>query len=180
MKNQLLVCCLLFLFASISCSKTEVAMESTIYSFMSEPEVTRFNLSDLDSLVVKGFSKCSTSKEHRGQLPDSVAKKSGYNKSYVYYIFEASIRFKKDKAEYILIKEIDDSVLGYISAEMQTIGCTYYGVTTEKELEQPLYTVCTYLVYISEDAEGNKLDIWYPCPPADLELHCYTVKEEDA
>lgn len=171
--------CLLFLFASLSCSKTEIGLGDTIYSYLSEPEITRFSLSNHDSLVIKGFSKCSTSKELRGHLPDSVAEKSGYDKSYVYYIFQTFIRFKEDGAEYIFIKGVDNSVLGYSSSDMERIGCTTYGITTEKPSKEPLYTVCTYLVYISEDAEGNKLDIWYPCPPADLELHCISIKKEN-
>ena len=174
MKNQMCVCCLLLMLAFASCTKMEVGFKGQVYLYQSEPEVTRYSLEKRDSIVVKGFNNWAMRDEHKGMLPDNVVKDSGYDKSYVYYICAVTAKVEM-KEDYFITSSADpDTKLGYTTQELDQHGVS--SIIGDGSNADNYLIMNTYLIYISQEKNGKKMDVWYPCSPADLEWHCIAFK----
>lgn len=174
MKNQLYVCVLLFILATLSCSESEFRYNKNIY--LSDPAITRTAASDGDSLIVKGFSRCEALDVYKGTLPENVAKESGYDKSYLYYIYEVSVELEDNSSS--LIISVEDTTLGYSSGELTDRG--YFQSTVKKDGGNTYLKIYTYFIHLFKEVNGNNLDIWYPCDPFDMEWRFsapYTVAD---
>ena len=169
MKNLSFIYSLLVVFALLSCSKTKFHYDKKIY--LSEPEITWFTFDDYDSVAVKGFTRCEALDVCKGALPGNVAKESGFDKSYLYYIYEASVGMK-DNEERLVFKNVVD--LGYSTRELENKG-TYQISLLEENGDKYLKT-STCLIHIFQEVGGEKQDIWYPCSPFDFELSFFSIK----
>ena len=170
MKNQMCVCCLLLMLAFASCTKMEVGFKGQVYLYQSEPEVTRYSLEKRDSIVVKGFNNWAMRDEHKGMLPDNVVKDSGYDKSYYYCTYEATVEIKDDMDKLVFPKEKVD--VGYSTIDFEGKGFMQVSDTKDGHKYVKLYT---YLVHIFKDENGKEADIWYPHSPFELEWTFFSI-----
>ena len=122
MRNRMFVFYLLLMLTLMSCSKTEIGFNGQVYLYLSEPEVNRYPVEKGDSIVVKGFNSWTIGDEHKGMLPDSVVKDSGYDKSYVYYICAVTAEFKMNEEDFIIMYADQNTKLGYSFPDMGYIG----------------------------------------------------------
>ena len=177
MRNRMFVFYLLLMLTLMSCSKTEIGFNGQVYLYLSEPEVNRYPVEKGDSIVVKGFNSWTIGDEHKGMLPDSVVRDSGYDKSYVSYICAVTAEFKMNEEDFIIMYADQNTKLGYSFPDMGYIGVS----NTVKDYDSldDSFVMNTYLIYISQEKDGKKMDIWYPCSPFDLEWHCFSFKDID-
>ncbi len=168
MKNLSFIYSLLVVFALLSCSKTKFTYEKKIY--LSTPEVTRFTLDDQDSIAVKGFDRCEALKVVKGKLPENVAKESGYDKSYYYCTYEATVEMEDDMDKLVFPKEKVD--VGYSTIDFEGKGFMQVSDTKDGHKYVKLYT---YLVHIFKDENGKEADIWYPHSPFELEWTFFSI-----
>lgn len=178
MRNQMFVFYLLLMLTLMSCSKTEIGFNGQVYLYLSEPEITRYPVEKMDSVVIKGFSACSTRGEQKGMLPENVVKDSGYDQSYTYYICLVSVNMKIKEQELIGLRYDESELIGYSSSEMDSGGYSSYR-DRDDDKQQNLYVMHTYLVYITQDKNGKKMDVWYPYSPSELEWHCSSIMRSE-
>ncbi|WP_288206422.1 hypothetical protein [uncultured Parabacteroides sp.] len=174
MKKQMFVCCLLLMLAFASCTKMEVGFKDQVYLYMSEPEINRYSLEKWDSIVVKGFSDWAIRDEYKGMLPDSVVRDSGYDKSYVYYICTVTAKVKMEELDFAFSSVSQGTKLGYTSSDMEERGTSSAGLSGGTDR---FFIMRTCLIYISQEKDGKKMDVWYPYSPDDLEWHCLSLKD---
>ena len=170
MKNLSFIYSLLVVFALLSCSKTKFQYDKKIY--LSEPEITWFTFDDYDSVAVKGFTRCEALDVCKGALPGNVAKESGFDKSYLYYIYEASVEVKDNEESLASFREYTN--LGYSTREFENKGIGQVSVL--KENGDKYLKTSTCLIHIFQEVGGEKQDIWYPCSPFDLEWSFFSIK----
>ena len=170
MKNLSFIYSLLVVFALLSCSKTKFQYDKKIY--LSEPEITWFTFDDYDSVAVKGFTRCEALDVCKGALPGNVAKESGFDKSYLYYIYEASVEVKDNEESLASFREYTN--LGYATREFENKGIGQVSVL--KENGDKYLKTSTCLIHIFQEVGGEKQDIWYPCSPFDLEWSFFSIK----
>ena len=168
MKNLSFIYSLLVVFALLSCSKTKFTYEKKIY--LSTPEVTRFTLDAQDSIAVKGFDRCEALEVVKGKLPENVAKESGYDKSYYYCTYEATVEMEDDMDKLVFPKEKVD--VGYSTIDFEGRGFMQVSDTKDGHKYVKLYT---YLVHIFKDENGKEADIWYPHSPFELEWTFFSI-----
>ena len=174
MRNRMFVFYLLLMLTLMSCSKTEIGFNGQVYLYLSEPEVNRYPVEKGDSIVVKGFNSWTIGDEHKGMLPDSVVRDSGYDKSYVYYICAVTAEFKMNEEDFIIMYADQNTKLGYSTRELENKG-TYQISLLEENGDKYLKT-STCLIHIFQEVGGEKQDIWYPCSPFDLEWSFFSIK----
>ena len=97
--------------------------------YLSEPEITWFTFDDYDSVAVKGFTRCEALDVCKGALPRNVAKESGFDKSYLYYIYEASVEVKDNEESLASFREYTN--LGYSTREFENKGIGQVSVLKE-------------------------------------------------
>ena len=184
MKNLSFIYSLLVVFALLSCSKTKFTYEKKIY--LSTPEVMRFTLDDQDSIAVKGVDRCEALEVVKGKLPENVAKESGYDKSYYYCTYEATVEMEDDMDiivdffdklanfddmdKLVFPKEKVD--VGYSTIDFEGKGFMQVSDTKDGHKYVKLYT---YLVHIFKDENGEEADIWYPHSPFELEWTFFSI-----
>ena len=168
MRNRMFVFYLLLMLTLMSCSKTEIGFNGQVYLYLSEPEVNRYPVEKGDSIVVKGFNSWTIGDEHKGMLPD---------KSYVYYICAVTAEFKMNEEDFISMHAVQSTKLGYNSPDMDCIG--FSSTVKDYDSLDDSFVMNTYLIYISQEKDGKKMDLWYPCSPFDLEWHCFSFKDID-
>ena len=144
MKNLSFIYSLLVVFALLSCSKTKFTYEKKIY--LSTPEVVK------------------------GKLPENVAKESGYDKSYYYCTYEATVEMEDDMDKLVFPKEKVD--VGYSTIDFEGKGFMQVSDTKDGHKYVKLYT---YLVHIFKDENGKEADIWYPHSPFELEWTFFSI-----
>ena len=82
-----------------------------------------------------------------------------------------------NEEDFIIMYADQNTKLGYSFPDMGYIGVS----NTVKDYDSldDSFVMNTYLIYISQEKDGKKMDIWYPCSPFDLEWHCFSFKDID-
>lgn len=115
MRNRMFVFYLLLMLNLSRVLRLRLDFNGQFILYLSEPEVNRYPVEKGDSIVVKGFNSWTIGDEHKGMLPDSVVKDSGYDKSYVYYICAVTAEFKMNEEDFISMHAVQSTKLGYNS-----------------------------------------------------------------
>ena len=77
----------------------------------------------------KDFTRCEALDVCKGALPGNVAKESGFDKSYLYYIYEASVEVKDNEESLASFREYTN--LGYSTREFENKGIGQVSVLKE-------------------------------------------------
>ncbi|WP_455638406.1 hypothetical protein [Parabacteroides sp.] len=170
MKKQWFVFGLLLLCVLVSCSKDELELKERII-YKSEPLVSMS--ANEDSLYVEGYSTCTTFDLKKGVFPENVIKEFGLDKKYIYTLYHVSVDIELSE-KYVYTLPVNKDKWGYMDKELSARGCMVTSPTVENGIASS--QVSAYFVHVTQEVNGDAMDMWLPYPPKDIYWKCMLKK----